>query len=134
VRCCDPGINQFTQPDTLIPDLYNPLDWNRNSYTRYNPLKYTDPSGHAAYSEKEGECGPVCLMKHLGYNADNALKHYFKTHPDYVPADDPAIDNQDMMFFIAATQQASQCEDQDCDGWAVLLAGAFTPYPNFSMK
>ena len=46
-RWYDPCIMQFNQPDTLIPDLYNPLDWNRYSYTRYNPLKYTDPSGHA---------------------------------------------------------------------------------------
>lgn len=44
----DPGINQFNQPDILIPNLYNSLDWNRYSYTKLNPLKYTDPSGHSA--------------------------------------------------------------------------------------
>jgi len=36
----------FTSPDTLIPDPYNPLDWNRYQYSRANPLKYTDPTGH----------------------------------------------------------------------------------------
>jgi hypothetical protein len=41
-----PRIIQFTQPDTIIPDPYNPADWNRYSYVRYNPIKYTDPSGH----------------------------------------------------------------------------------------
>jgi hypothetical protein len=45
-RFYDPGISEFTSPDTIIPNLYNPLDWNRYSYARYNPLKYTDPSGH----------------------------------------------------------------------------------------
>jgi RHS repeat-associated protein len=45
-RWLDPGINQFTSPDTIIPNLYNSLDWNRYGYARYNPLKYTDPSGH----------------------------------------------------------------------------------------
>ncbi|NLG96702.1 MAG: hypothetical protein GX491_05015 [Chloroflexi bacterium] len=37
----------FISPDSLIPDPYNPLDWNRYSYARNNPVKYTDPSGHA---------------------------------------------------------------------------------------
>jgi len=39
-------ITQFSQPDAIIPDPYNPLDWNRYGYARYNALKYTDPSGH----------------------------------------------------------------------------------------
>jgi hypothetical protein len=39
-------ITQFSQPDSIIPNLYNPQDWNRYAYARYNPLKYTDPSGH----------------------------------------------------------------------------------------
>ncbi|MDL1943782.1 RHS repeat-associated core domain-containing protein [Chloroflexi bacterium CFX2] len=45
-RWYDPGINQFTSPDTLIPNPYNTLDWNRYAYARYNPLRYTDPTGH----------------------------------------------------------------------------------------
>jgi hypothetical protein len=36
----------MTQPDTIVPDPYNSQDWNRYAYVRYNPLKYTDPSGH----------------------------------------------------------------------------------------
>jgi len=51
-RWYDPGINQFTQPDTLIPNLYNPLDWNRYSYARYNPVLYNDPTGH----DPSGNC------------------------------------------------------------------------------
>lgn len=38
----------FNQPDTLVPDPNNPLDWNRYAYARYNPLKLTDPTGHFA--------------------------------------------------------------------------------------
>ena len=38
-RWYDPYIAQFTQPDTLIPNPYNPLDWNRYAYARSNPLK-----------------------------------------------------------------------------------------------
>jgi len=47
-RWYDPYITQFSQPDTIIPDLNNPQDWNRYSYARNNPIKYVDPSGHMA--------------------------------------------------------------------------------------
>jgi hypothetical protein len=39
-------LNQFTQPDTIVPDPYNSQDWDRYSYARSNPLKYVDPDGH----------------------------------------------------------------------------------------
>lgn len=45
-RWYDPYLNQFTQPDSIVPDPYNPQDWNRYSYVRYNPIRYIDPSGH----------------------------------------------------------------------------------------
>ncbi len=45
-RFYDPYLTQFSQPDTIIPDPYNPLDWNRYQYARSNPLRYNDPSGH----------------------------------------------------------------------------------------
>lgn len=36
----------FTQPDTLIQDVYDPQTLNRYSFERGNPYKYTDESGH----------------------------------------------------------------------------------------
>ena len=45
-RYYDPHIHRFTQPDTLLPDIYDPQLLNRYAYVRNNPLKYTDPSGN----------------------------------------------------------------------------------------
>jgi RHS repeat-associated protein len=45
-RWFDPSLGRFTSPDTIIPDQYNSLDWDRYTYTRNNPLIYTDPTGH----------------------------------------------------------------------------------------
>jgi RHS repeat-associated protein len=51
-RWYDPALGRFAQADTMIPEPYNPIDWNRYSYARNNPVKYTDPSGHC----------PVCIF------------------------------------------------------------------------
>jgi len=37
----------FTQPDTLIQNVYDPQSLNRYAFERGNPYKYTDESGHA---------------------------------------------------------------------------------------
>lgn len=49
---------QFQQPDTLIPEPYNPLDWNRYAYARNNPVRYSDPTGHKACDDidENGRC------------------------------------------------------------------------------
>ncbi|HRJ58828.1 MAG TPA: RHS repeat-associated core domain-containing protein [Anaerolineales bacterium] len=49
-RWYDPGINQFATPDTIIPDPSDPQDFDRYTYVRNNPIRYTDPSGHFSCS------------------------------------------------------------------------------------
>jgi hypothetical protein len=39
-------LGRFLQPDSSIPDPYNPLDFDRYAYVNYNPVNRTDPSGH----------------------------------------------------------------------------------------
>ena len=40
-------IGRFVQPDSMLPDIYDPQQLNRYAYVRNNPLKYVDPSGNA---------------------------------------------------------------------------------------
>ena len=48
-RYYDPHLQRFIQPDTWLPDVYDPQQLNRYSYANNNPLRYTDPSGHIAF-------------------------------------------------------------------------------------
>ena len=59
-RYLDPVLGRFTQPDTIVPEPGNPQALNRYSYVLNNPLRYTDPSGHAqvcADGDQGGGCG-----------------------------------------------------------------------------
>jgi RHS repeat-associated protein len=47
-RWYDPYTGLWTQPDTVVPDPTDPLSLNRYSFVEGNPLRSTDPSGHAA--------------------------------------------------------------------------------------
>jgi RHS repeat-associated protein len=57
-RFFSPYLNQFTQPDTIVPNLYDPQSLNRYSYVRNNPIRYSDPTGHKACEDvdKNGRC------------------------------------------------------------------------------
>lgn len=39
-------LRHFTQPDTILPNIYDPQQLNRYSYVRNNPVKYVDSSGN----------------------------------------------------------------------------------------
>ncbi len=56
-RFYSPYLNQFTQPDTIVPDPINPQSWNRYSYVRNNPINFNDPTGHIDCS---GQYDPDC--------------------------------------------------------------------------
>jgi len=46
-RYYNPALGRFIQPDSIVSDPTDPQSYNRYAYVRNNPLKYTDPSGHA---------------------------------------------------------------------------------------
>jgi len=45
-RFYSPKLGRFLSADSLVPNPFNAQDYNRYSYVRNNPLRYTDPSGH----------------------------------------------------------------------------------------
>lgn len=65
-------ITQFSQPDTIVPDPYNPQDWNRYSYARNNPVRYNDPSGHRPC--EDGNCQINPLAYRITYDFGWILK------------------------------------------------------------
>ncbi len=45
-RWYDPYLGRFTQPDSIIPNPYNPQSYDRYAYVGNNPINRVDPSGH----------------------------------------------------------------------------------------
>jgi RHS repeat-associated protein len=52
-RWYDPALGRFISADTVVPEPGNPQGLNRYAYVINNPLRYTDPSGHAACLDEE---------------------------------------------------------------------------------
>jgi RHS repeat-associated protein len=47
-RYYDPALGRFIQADSIVPEVYNPLAYDRYQYVYSNPLRYKDSSGHWA--------------------------------------------------------------------------------------
>jgi RHS repeat-associated protein len=52
-RYYSPSMRKFTQPDTIVQDVYDPQTINRYSYVRNNPVKLVDPSGHNYFDSSD---------------------------------------------------------------------------------
>jgi len=50
-RVYDSDIGRFLSADTVIQDPYDTQAYNRYSYVRNNPMKFTDPTGHSWLSK-----------------------------------------------------------------------------------
>lgn len=68
-RYYDPNIGHFISPDSIIPDPSNVLDYNRYLYSRGNPVKYNDPTGHYTQGVTQSVITiPLgILLKEVGY-------------------------------------------------------------------
>jgi len=55
-RFYSPKLGRFLSADTIVPGAVNPQNFNRYSYVRNNPIRYTDPTGHTVANEDGGGC------------------------------------------------------------------------------
>ena len=65
----DPALGQFLSPDAIVPAAGDALDYHRYAYTRFNPVKYTDPTGH--YSDQ-------ALLTHFGCESWSCVEEHFQ--------------------------------------------------------
>lgn len=58
-RWYDSELGRFVQPDTIIPNQYNPVTLDRFAYSRNNPINFNDPTGHdmGCGGQDSSECG-----------------------------------------------------------------------------
>jgi RHS repeat-associated protein len=83
-RYYSPYLNRFISPDTIVPEPTSSGGFNRYRYTRNNPLRYTDPSGHC---EPEEDCIELVNEWSLGFyshTAEEALP-VAATIVDFIP-------------------------------------------------
>lgn len=55
-RYYSPLLGRFISPDSMVPDPTKSLDWDRYAYSRNNPSRYTDPSGHSGCDTSKYDC------------------------------------------------------------------------------
>jgi RHS repeat-associated protein len=114
VRYYDAALGRFVQADTLVPEPGNPQDLNRYSYTRNNPLRYTDPSG--LFTEEELINWGVYTAEKLKWLAEHQANWYTYLMKAAVG---------DAFWFVNGTDAFGSRQFQLSDGTLTIAGGAF---------
>ena len=67
-RVYDPVLGRFLSPDPLVQAPYDSQTWNRYSYARNNPLRYTDPSGFCFNGHPAGDINAESCFRSIVQN------------------------------------------------------------------
>ena len=67
-RVYDPVLGRFLSPDPLVQAPYDSQTWNRYSYARNNPLRYTDPSGFCFNGHPAGDMNAESCFRAIVQN------------------------------------------------------------------
>ncbi len=70
-RYYSPTLGRFISPDTIVPEPGSSGGFNRYRYTRNNPLKYVDPSGHQGCAANNQACWDSRWYRAHGYQQDS---------------------------------------------------------------
>jgi RHS repeat-associated protein len=62
-RYYSPRLGRFVSPDSIVPEPGSSGGFNRYRYSRNNPLRYVDPSGHIECAEAV-ECTPTDYQRY----------------------------------------------------------------------
>jgi hypothetical protein len=103
-RWYDSSLGRWTQPDVIIPDPSNPLDWDRYSYVRNNSIRYSDSSGHCI----DGLTTLTCITALTVF----AVTYYVAYH-SFVQSGGPEAVKQGMKdFAYLVSEQVSEQVDK----------------------
>ena len=83
-RWYDSDIGHFIQADTIVPGAGNVIAWNRFGYAVYNPIRYSDPTGHMV--DEEGSYNPWKKTVRTTDGVYNLVNH------SYLETGDPIAD------------------------------------------
>lgn len=100
---------QFQQPDTMIPNLNDPLSWNRYSYVKYNPVNSIDPTGHKEIEcDGEGTCLDIRDLQ-AEYNRADTWQYAELTFDEFV------VGYGSYQYFMNHPEEALQNAISDTD-------------------
>jgi hypothetical protein len=120
--------------DTVVPGAGNPQAFNRYSYVLNRPLNMVDPTGHAQipFSDEVSiaqivnmdEAGDFSNVEIAGVdnpmNGTEILVDVLATRPDYNPATDPYLRDDQRVPVVMAQLQAKVNSDEGVSGKDVL--------------
>jgi RHS repeat-associated protein len=92
-----PATGRFIQPDSIVPQPYNPSAWDRYAYVNNNPINRVDPTGHMQTDPIDGawwnKYTPVYITEHIpdALVQEQMLVAYMYNHPDYDPLSDQEV-------------------------------------------
>jgi len=141
-RWYDPYLNRMLSPDSIVPDPYNPLDWDRYSYARNNPIKYTDPSGHAVAcaTDAGNGCagfGPSTIVK-AGFDPEKTneyLRKFMESRPDYRVEKDPLIYGKNEEQLVRTAQFQVEAEKPlDLGDWTLQVGRSDAVYAGMGIR
>jgi RHS repeat-associated protein len=138
-RFYSPSLGRFLSADTLVPSPGNPQSLNRYSYVLGNPLRFTDPTGHAAACGVMGQdcesdlpsipqwTHPQNVSPELRQKAEVAYRHFLSDPSHFIMRYvDPAWDQYEEVGYLDVFVKNSEL-NKDYSSAAALVRGSVDP-------